>query len=477
MTKLLRLFAAALIVVVFAAACGGDDDDDATSSGQEPPPPAEAPPPPAEEPPPPPAEEPPPPPAEEPPPPPAEEPPPPPSASDEVVSVSIESWRSDDLAIWEDQIIPAFEAEHPSIKVEFAPTAPTEYNGALDTRLAGGTAGDLITCRPFDASLALFDRGDLAPLTDLPGIGNFSSVAQSAWITDDGTTPFCVPMASVIHGFIYNKTAFDELGLSEPQSEEEFFALLQAIADDGTYTPLSLGLSDQWEAATMGFQNVGPNYWKGEAGRLALLDGSGKLTDQAYVETFANLAQWTDYLPTGASAVTYTDAQNLFTLGQAAVYPAGSWEITGFNANADFELAAFRPPTKGGGGTCYISDHVDIGIGMNADTPNPEAARTFLTWVASPAFAGIYANALPGFFSLQDTPVMLDDPLAQEFVSWRDECESTIRNSYQILSRGTPNLEEELWATSVGVLSGNMEPVAATVRLQEGLDSWYQPGG
>ncbi|MCY4422405.1 MAG: extracellular solute-binding protein, partial [Acidimicrobiaceae bacterium] len=129
---------------------------------------------------------------------------------DEVVTITIESWRTDDAAIWDDQIIPVFEAEFPNINVEFNPTPPADYNAALDTRLVGGTAGDLITCRPFDASLALFDRGDLAPLTDLPGIGGFSPVAQSAWITDDGTTPFCVPMASVIHGFIYNKTAFDE---------------------------------------------------------------------------------------------------------------------------------------------------------------------------------------------------------------------------------------------------------------------------
>ena len=39
---------------------------------------------------------------------------------------------------------------------------------------------------------------------------NFSDVAKAAWQTDDGKTTFCVPMASVIHGFIYNKDAFDE---------------------------------------------------------------------------------------------------------------------------------------------------------------------------------------------------------------------------------------------------------------------------
>ena len=159
------------------------------------------------------------------------------------------------------------------------------------------------------------------------------------------------------------------------------------------------------------------------------------------------------------------------------MYPTGSWEIAGFNENADFEFGAFRPPLPAGQGTCYISDHTDIGIGLNAASPNAEAARTFLSWVASPEFAGLYANALPGFFSLQDTPVTLEDPVAQEFVSWREDCESTIRNSYQILSRGEPNLEDELWATSAGVVNGDLSPEEATQRLQDGLDNWYTPAG
>jgi raffinose/stachyose/melibiose transport system substrate-binding protein len=397
--------------------------------------------------------------------------------SDEEVTISIESWRTDDQAIWDDEIIPAFEAENPNIKVEFIPTPPADYNAALSTRLQGGTAGDLITCRPFDASLALFDDGQLTPLTDLEGIDSFSSVAQSAWITDDGTTPFCVPMASVIHGFMYNVDAFTELGLTVPETEDEFYAVLDAIQADGSYTALGLGTADQWEAATVGFQNIGPNYWNGEDGRNALIAGDEKLTDQAYIDTFDSLARWSDYLPNGASAVVYTDAQNLFTLGQAAIYPSGSWEIAGFNDNADFEFAAFKPPLPAGQDTCYISDHTDIAVGLNSASEKVEAAETFLSWVTTPGFAEIYANALPGFFSLQDTPVTLTDPVAQEFVSWRDQCESTIRNSYQILSRGEPNLEDELWATSAAVINGTMTSEEAAERLQDGLASWYAPQG
>ena len=391
------------------------------------------------------------------------------------VTITIESWRNDDLTIWQDKIIPAFEAANPGIKVVFAPSAPAEYNAALNSKLEAGTAGDLITCRPFDASLALYDAGHLADLTSLAAMANFSPVAKSAWQTDDAAATFCVPMASVIHGFIYNKDAFDALGIAVPTTEAELFAALGAIKADGTYISRAMGTNDQWEAATMGYNNIGPNFWKGEEGRLALIKGEQKLTDPQWVAPFAELAKWKDYLGDGFEAQTYPDSQNLFTLGRAAVYPAGSWEISGFNTQATFKMGAFPPPVQAAGDPCYISDHTDIAIGMNAKTANPDAAKTFLEWVGSAEFATLYANALPGFFSLNSAPVTMEDPLAQEFVSWRGKCSSTIRSTYQILSRGTPNLENETWNASANVIKGTETPEAAGARLQAGLDAWYKP--
>jgi raffinose/stachyose/melibiose transport system substrate-binding protein len=398
------------------------------------------------------------------------------SAFAQDVNLTIESWRTDDLAIWQDKIIPAFEAANPGIKVTFAPTAPTEYNAALSAKLDGGTAGDIITCRPFDASLALYDKGQLASLNDLPGMENFSPVAKSAWTTDDGSNTFCVPMAAVIHGFIYNADAFAALGISEPKTNAEFYAALDKIKADGTYIPMAMGTNDQWEAATMGYNNIGPTYWKGEEGRLALIAGTQKLTDEGWVAPYRELAKWGQYLGDGYEAQTYSDSQNLFTLGRAAIYPAGSWEITGFNSNAGFKMGAFPPPVANAGDTCYISDHTDIGIGLNAASKNADAAKKFLSWVASSEFGTIFANSLPGFYPLSNEPVTIDDPLAQEFASWRGECEKTIRSTYAILSRGTPNLENETWNASVQVIKGAETPEAAGARLQAGLESWYKPG-
>ncbi len=391
------------------------------------------------------------------------------------VTISIESWRNDDLTIWQDSIIPAFEATHPGIKVNFTPSAPAEYNAVLNSKLDAGSAGDLITCRPFDGSLALYDKGQLADLTNIEGMANFSAVARSGWSTDDASVTFCVPMASVIHGFIYNKEAFEEVGVEIPETEAEFFAALDAIKADGNYLPMAMGTNDQWEAATMGYNNIGPNYWKGEEGRLALIAGEQSLTDEGWVAPYRQLAKWGEYLGDGYEAQTYPDSQNLFTLGRAAIYPAGSWEITGFNGLADFEMGAFNPPVQNAGDECYISDHADIAMGLNTASEHSAEATAFLNWMGSAEFASIYANALPGFFSLSNHDVAMEDPLAQEFVSWRGKCSSSIRSTYQILSRGTPNLENDTWNASVAVIKGAETPEAAGARLQEGLASWYAP--
>ncbi|WP_448953875.1 ABC transporter substrate-binding protein [Labrys neptuniae] len=398
-----------------------------------------------------------------------------PAAWADDATLTIESWRNDDLAIWQEKLIPVFEKANPGIKVKFTPSAPPEYNAALNAKLDAGTAGDVVACRPFDASLELYKKGQIADLSTLAGMDNFTDTSKAAWQTDDGKTTFCVPVASVIHGFIYNKDAFDKLGLKVPQTEEEFFAVLDKIKADGTYVPMAMGTKDLWEAATMGYQNIGPNYWKGEEGRLALIKGEQKLTDADWVQPYETLAKWKGYLGDGFEAQTYPDSQNLFTLGRAAIYPAGSWEIAPFGAQAQFKMGAFPPPVRKAGDTCYISDHNDIGFGLNAKSKNPEAAKKLLAWMATPEFATLYANALPGFFSLAKSEVKLDNALAQEFVSWRNKCKSTIRSTYKILSRGTPNLENETWVESANVINGTDAPKVAAEKLQKGLDSWYKP--
>ena len=185
---------------------------------------------------------------------------------------------------------PGLEAAHRGIVVEFRPSLPAGYDAVIEDKLEAGTVGDLTTCRPFDRSLALHGAGHLADIDDLPGMDCFPVVARSAWQTDDGSTTFCVPVASVLHGFL-----------------------------------------------------IGPTCWKGEEGRLALIAGRQTLADEPWIAP-GTLARWRPYLGGGGyAAPTCRESRNLFASGRAAIYPAGSWEIAGFNARAGFAMGAFAP--------------------------------------------------------------------------------------------------------------------------------------
>ena len=130
--------------------------------------------------------------------------------------------------------------------------------------------------------------------------------------------------------------------------------MLDAIKADGTMAALDMGTVDQWESATMGFQNIGPNYWKVKKGVRACSPAPRSSPIRSTSPSGTSLPAGP--LPAeGYEAQTYPDSQNLFTLGQAAIFPAGSWEIS-LNQQADFAMGAFPPPLPEGADTCYISD-------------------------------------------------------------------------------------------------------------------------
>ncbi|MFA9218401.1 MAG: ABC transporter substrate-binding protein [Sphingomonadaceae bacterium] len=390
-------------------------------------------------------------------------------------TVVLESWRVDDKALWESVLIPAFERKHPGISVKFAPTAPTEYDSSLAARLGNGTAGDLLACRPFDSALLQYRRGYLDKLNGKPGMEHFSPAALVAWQTDDGKDSFCMPVASVIHGFLYNKKIFQKLGLQVPQTEADFFAVLDAVKRHGGYAPVALGTADQWLSSQTVFTNIGPTYWHGEQGRRALISGQARFTDAPFVAAFEFEARLAAYLPKNAASISYKDSLAQFAEGRAAIYPAGSWDLAYFSQNPELDLGVFAPPLARAGDQCQISDHMDIGIGINRRSRNKADAYQLLRWLGSQEFADLYTNRVVGFFTLSHHLIAVRDPLAKQMAAWRQSCASSFRLNAQFMNRGLPHMESELWSVNAQVLNGKLSASEAAARVQQGFSKWYPP--
>ncbi len=69
----------------------------------------------------------------------------------------------------------------------------------------------------------------------------------------------------------------------------------------------------------------------------------------------------------------------------------------------------------------------------------------------------------------------MKNPVARQMVGWRLQCKSTIRLNAQIMSRGEPSMENELWNVNSQVLNGKMTPQQAADRIQTGFSKWYKP--
>jgi raffinose/stachyose/melibiose transport system substrate-binding protein len=394
------------------------------------------------------------------------------SALADDVTLTLGSWRTEDLAVWQDKILPVFMASHPGIKVEFAPTNTNEYNAAIQSQVEGGAGPDLITCRPFDVNNEWIGRGYFTKLDGLSGLENFNDTAKAAWST--GGSTYCVPVAAVLAGFYYNKDIFAELGLSVPTTQDEFIATLQKIKDSGKYTPLALGTSESWQLAYNGLYSIGPAYWKGEEGRLGLIDGSKKLTDPDFVAAFAAYDAWKPFLPSGYESIAYADMTQLFTLGKAAILPDGSWNINQVTSTG-LNVGVFGPPVPKAGDQRYMQEMPDMGIGINAKSKNQDAAKAFLTWIAGKEFQQVYVNTAPGFFAMSNQAVTYDNALAQAFADLKKDAKLTPRLALDRLSAGTPPLDDETWRMLQVMMTSDTTPEQVTAELQKGLSSWYKP--
>lgn len=391
----------------------------------------------------------------------------------DTVTITFGNWRTEDATLWEQNVIPAFEASHPGIKVTYQPTDTNDYNAAIASQIESGTGPDVIMCRPFDVNRGWIEDGYFDDLKSLKSIANFTPTALAAWQGADGD-PYCVPIASVLAGFYYNKAIFKELGLDVPQTMGDLMSDLQAIKDNGKYKPLALGSSDGWQLSYNVLDSIGPNYWKGEDGRLGLIDGSKKLTDPDFVAAFQAFSDLKPFLPDGYQSITYEDQMQLFTLGQAAIMADGSWDVTAATQTG-LDVGVFAPPVVNAGDQRYLQEMPDQGVGLNSASKNKAAATEFLEWLGSTDFQKIYVDKVPGFFSMGTDPVEYTNPLAQEFADLKTDALLTPRLQLDRLSAGTPPLDDNTWAVLQTVLNDGVSAADATKKLQTDLDSWYKP--
>ncbi|OOP62506.1 sugar-binding protein [Arthrobacter sp. SRS-W-1-2016] len=216
-------------------------------------------------------------------------------------------------------------------------------------------------------------------LKDLGVYDTYRPAALNYQRFDDGSL-YMIPMQFELEFFWYNKALFQKAGLTVPTSLDDLPAACTALRKAGI-TPIALDGQDQWPleryAAYQPFRQAGPDYVTSlKKNQAKFADAPGQKT----VNWLSSLGQ-SKCFSDGFSSQGYSDAQNQFTSGQAAMYNIGTWELSSLatdklNPAVGSDVDFFTLPTTSGSVTAaneYVSPS-GIGMAVNAKTYDPLVA-------------------------------------------------------------------------------------------------------
>jgi multiple sugar transport system substrate-binding protein len=280
---------------------------------------------------------------------------------------------------WAD-LIAQFETENPDIDVKVNQYDHEGYKSVLRNWLVTSPP-DVVFWFAGNRMKFFVDRGLFEDVSDVwadEGL-NDSMSSTKASLSVDGKQ-YGVPYSYYQWGIYYNKGIFDKLGLSEPQTWDEFIAVCDALKANAI-TPITIGTKYLWTAAGwFDYLNMRTN---GLDYHIDLMDGKIPYTDAGVRNTFANWKQLVDgeYFLENHASYSWQEAQPPMFNGEAAMYLMGNFLTPNFPEGMDFDFFPFPI--------------IDPSIGRYEDAPtdtvhipsrakNKADARKFLAYVALP---------------------------------------------------------------------------------------------
>lgn len=366
---------------------------------------------------------------------------------------------------------------HPgfSLKLITTPDRPS-YIQKYETLAAANQLPELFDtdATPFAQNLAR--EGRMVNVTDLLknlGIyGNFRPNALDYQRFDDGSL-YMIPLEYQAEYFWYNKALFKKAGVSVPTSLDQFPALCAALRKAGV-TPIAIDGADQWPLeryiAYQPFRAGGPGYVRQlKSGKTALTAPAG----QAAVTWLAALGK-AGCFQAGFSSQGYSDAQAVFTSGQAAIYNIGTWELsslatTTLNPAVRSNIDFFTLPTTAGAKT-QANEYVvtsGIGVAVNAKTFDP-LVKDFLKFALTRYYAMYAASgALSPTSNVTTTIPANATPLYRKAVADASDVGSALAMPWD--TQLDPTTNTLLQQDEVLLVQGNMSPSAFTSTIDSAI--------
>jgi len=133
-------------------------------------------------------------------------------------------------------VVSSFESEHPDIVVDFAPQYENEvYEDSLLKKIARDELGDIVQLK---TPAEYVKNGLFAPIEE-----KVSSL--STFFYEYEGEVYSVGAVETTWGVLYNRDYFDQYGLSEPETYEDYLEICKVLKRSGI-TPIAVGGDDLW---------------------------------------------------------------------------------------------------------------------------------------------------------------------------------------------------------------------------------------
>ena len=275
------------------------------------------------------------------------------------------------------ELVKPFEDANPDIDVVVQNPGAEGVAAALPRLLTAGDAPDVVQSLP--------PTTDLAPeLVDLSQYDWATSGPLADQYSIDGKYYMAGIGFQLQSLFFYNKTAFEEAGITEtPTTVEELTAALGKLKDAG-WTPLQTG--GDW-MTSHSLQALGLPSIVGQDPEWFAHMSSGEATfSDTYGDAVATYADWVakGYVPKDALGIKYPDAEQAFLSGKSAIYPMGSW-FAGTEAKAEekAEIGVFRAPAVDGVATPAMGANIASPYSILKASENQDAAAKLVEFLVT----------------------------------------------------------------------------------------------
>jgi raffinose/stachyose/melibiose transport system substrate-binding protein len=307
--------------------------------------------------------------------------------ADGTTTITFLSWTGEEQM---EQVIDAFEEDHPEVDVEASYAPPVaEYIQALQTRVLSGTAPDVFVVAAENKTNLIEGQH----VVDLSGEDFVENVAPFNLETygRDGAY-YGLSLSSWAAGYLYNKDLLAEVGYDAvPETWDEFLEMCQALQDAGI-TPFleSVDQMPTTVSAWVGAKNAEADPPLDDA----IFSGESTFADEwtpeleAYNRVFEEGLMSADVVGLDGDQV-----RDEFANGRVAVINGGPWFIAPLQEAApDLDFSFSLVPAMEEGGTPFAAGAAAPGYAISAksDEGKQEAAKTFLRWLATPEAVELY---------------------------------------------------------------------------------------